>query len=143
MDTSGETVATDKLGRRSGPRRKYTIAEKRAMVEETKRRGASVADVAQRHGVNANLLFGWRRLHQQGVLVEEASSGKATLLPVKVSMPTVMPSERAKATTAKAPAKEPGGGSIEVEFAGGVRLRVRGRVDRPTLVRVMSVLSRR
>jgi transposase len=82
MDTSGETVATDKLGRRSGPRRKYTIAEKRAMVEQTKRRGASVADVAQRHGVNAKLLFAWRRLHQQGVLVEEASSGKATLLPV-------------------------------------------------------------
>jgi hypothetical protein len=37
MDNSVETVATDKLGRRSGPRRKYAIAEKRAMVEETKR----------------------------------------------------------------------------------------------------------
>ncbi len=66
MDTSIETVATDKLGRRSGPRRKYTIAEKRSMVQETRRRGASVAEVAQRHGVNANLLFGWRRLYQHG-----------------------------------------------------------------------------
>jgi transposase-like protein len=64
------------------------------MVEETKRRGASVADVAQRHGVNANLLFGWRRLYPQGVLIEETPSGKATLLPVKVSTPTLMPSER-------------------------------------------------
>jgi transposase len=143
MDTSGETVATDKLGRRSGPRRKYTISEKRAMVEETKRRGASVADVAQRHGVNANRLFGWRRLYQQGVLVQEAPSGKATLLPVKVSTPTLVPSERAKPVTLKAPAKESGGGSIEVEFAGGVRLRVRGRVDRATLGRVMSLLARR
>jgi transposase len=143
MDNSVETVATDKLGRRSGPRRKYTIAEKRAMVEETKCRGASVADVAQRHGVNANLLFGWRRLYQQGVLVEEAPSGKATLLPVKVSTPTLMPSKRAKAATVKALAKEPSSGSIEIEFVGGVRLRVRGRVDRPTLARVMSVLSRR
>jgi transposase len=139
MDTSVETVATDRLGRRSGPRRKYTIAEKRVMVEETKRRGASVAEVAQRHGVNANLLFGWRRLYQQGVLVEQASAGKATLLPVKVSTPTLLPSEKAKAATAK----EPSSGSIEIEFAGGVRLRVRGRVDRPTLARVMSVLSRR
>jgi transposase len=139
MDTSVETVATDKLGRRSGPRRKYTIAEKRTMVEETKRRGASVAEIAQRHGVNANLLFGWRRLYQQGVLIEEAASARATLLPVKVSTPTLLPSEKVKA----APAKEPSSGSIEIEFAGGVRLRVRGRVDRPTLARVMSVLSRR
>ena len=38
MDTSVEAVVTDKLGRRSGPRRKYTIGEKRAMVEETQRR---------------------------------------------------------------------------------------------------------
>jgi transposase len=143
MDASEDTVATDKLGRRSGPRRKYTIAEKRAMVEETKRRGASVADVAQRHGVNANLLFGWRRLYQQGVLVEQAPSGKATLLPVKVSTPTLMPSKTAKAAMAKPPAKEPTSGSIEIEFAGGVRLRVRGRVDRATLARVMSVLLRR
>jgi transposase len=139
MDTSSETVATDKLGRRSGPRRKYTIAEKRAMVEETQRRGASVAEVAQRHGVNANLVFGWRRLYQQGVLIEPVSAGKATLLPVKVSTPTLMPSERAKPATGKGSS----GGSIEIEFAGGVRLRVRGRVDRPTLARVMSVLSRR
>lgn len=47
------------------------------MVGQTKRRGASVADVAQRHGVNANLLFGWRRLYQKGLLVEEESCGKA------------------------------------------------------------------
>lgn len=144
MDTSAETVATDKLGRRSGPRRKYTIAEKRAMVEETRRRGASVADVAQRHSVNANLLFGWRRLYQQGVLREEAPSGKAALLPVTVSTPTLMPSERVQgARAAKPPGKGSHSGSIEIEFVGGVRLRVRGRVDRPTLARVMSVLSRR
>jgi transposase len=143
MDTSVETVATDKLGRRSGPRRKYTIAEKRAMVEETQRRGASVADIAQRHGVNPNLLFGWRRLYQQGVLVDAAPSSNATLLPVKVSTPTLVPSKRATATTAKLPVKESSRGSIEIEFAGGVRLRVRGRVDRPTLARVLSALTRR
>ena len=82
-------------------------------------------------------------MYQQGVLVEDAPSGKATLLPVKVATPTLVPSESAKVPTAKTPAKEPGGGSIEIEFAGGVRLRVRGQVDRGTLARVMRVLSRR
>jgi transposase len=139
MDTSGEAVRTDKLGRRLGPRRRYTIAEKRAIVEETRRRGASVAEVAQRHGVNANLLFGWRRLYQQGVLREGSSGEPATLLPVKVTTPTLVPSER---EAAKTPASR-ASGSIEIEFAGGQRLRIRGRVDRATLTRVIAALSRR
>lgn len=139
MDTSAETIRTDKLGRRLGPRRKYTIAEKRALVEETRRRGASVAEVAQRHGVNANLLFGWRRLCQQGVLREDNSATPAALLPVKVTTPTLVPSER---EAARAPAGKVGG-SIEIEFAGGQRLRIRGRVDRSTLTRVIAILSRR
>jgi hypothetical protein len=54
MGTSPERVMTDKLGRRSGPRRQYSLAEKRSMVEETRQPGASVPEVAQRHGVNAN-----------------------------------------------------------------------------------------
>jgi transposase len=141
MDTSVVAVTTDKLGRPNGPRRKYTIAEKRAMVEETQRRGASVAMVAQRHGVNANLVFGWRKLYQRGLLVAEAPLDAPALLPVKVSTPTLMPSERA--TAAKGAHKEAGSGSIEIEFAGGQRLRIRGRVDRSTLARVIDVLLRR
>jgi len=144
MDTSVETIKTDKLGRRSAPRRKYSVAEKRAIVEETKRRGASVAVVAQRHGVNANLLFGWRRLYQQGVLSAEAAADPATLLPVKVSTPTVLPSERSKGVRGAEPlAKESGGGVIEIEFTGGVRVKVRGRVDRATLTRIIARLARR
>jgi transposase len=139
MDTSGETVRTDKLGRRLGPRRKYTIAEKRALVEETRRRGASVAEVAQRHGVNANLLFGWRRLYQQGALREESSATPAVLLPVKITTPTLVPAER---EAGKTPAAKVGG-LIEIEFASGQRLRIRGRVDRSTLTRVIATLSRR
>jgi hypothetical protein len=50
------SLHTDRLGRRSGPRRKYTIAGKRSMGEETRAHGASVPDVALRHGANANLL---------------------------------------------------------------------------------------
>ena len=48
MGTSADTVMTDKLGRRSGPRRRYAMAEKRSMVEETQLHGASVPEVAQR-----------------------------------------------------------------------------------------------
>ena len=140
MGISAEAVTTDKLGRRSGPRRKYTIAEKRAMVEETHIRGASVPEVALRHGVNANLLSVWRRLYRQGTLVDEAPRASAALLPVKVTTPTMMPSERV--STTKRLVKEPHA-SIEVEFVSGPRLRIRGPVDRQLLRELVSALSGR
>ena len=51
MDTSVASK-TDRLGRRIG-RRKYSLAEKLQIVEETRAPRASVADVARAHGVNA------------------------------------------------------------------------------------------
>ena len=42
-------------------RRSWADEEKRRIVEETLLPGASVAAVAQRHDINANLLFSWRR----------------------------------------------------------------------------------
>src|SRR5580704_16273451 len=119
MGNSDDAIVTDKLGRRSGPRRRYSLVEKRSMVEETQAHGASVPEVAQRHGVNPNLLSIWRRLHRQGLLVEKGSAS-GSLLPVKVSTPTVLPTERA--ATPKVPRKS-SGTQIEVEFAGGHCLR--------------------
>jgi transposase-like protein len=139
MGTSAEAVVTDKLGRRSGPRRRYTLAEKRSLVEETQVHGASVPEVAQRHGVNPNLLSIWRRLHRQGLL-EEKGSAAGPLLPVKVSTPTVLPTERAVAPKESEKSAE---AQIEVEFPGGQRLRIRGVVDRTLLRDLISALSSR
>jgi transposase len=52
------------------------------MVEETLAPGASVARVARAHGVNANQVFGWRRLYLAGRLGEPKPGMK--LLPVRV-----------------------------------------------------------
>jgi len=137
MGISAETVRTDKLGRRSGPRRKYSVEEKRSMVEETQVRGASVPEVAQRHGVNANLLSVWRRLYSRGLLTREISA--RALLPVEVSTPTMLPTERAAPRALKAPRTL----SVEVEFAGGQRLRIQGAVDPPFLRELIAALSAR
>lgn len=139
MDTSSVRTGIDALGRPNGPRRKYTTAEKRAIAEETIKPGASVALVARDHGINANLLFGWRRLYQQGLLKEETSEAPP-LLPVKVSMPTLVPMKRAKSTSSMSKTAE---GRIEIEFAGGRRLMIQGLVDRATLRFVIEALSRR
>ena len=66
-----------------GQRQRRSIAEKRRIVEETLVPGASVARVARAHGVNANQVFGWRRLYLAGRLGERKPAMK--LLPVRVS----------------------------------------------------------
>jgi transposase-like protein len=48
-------------------RRRHSVAEKRWIVEATLAAGTSVARVLREHGVNANLVFSWRRLYQRGL----------------------------------------------------------------------------
>ena len=49
-------------------RRRWSPAEKMALVEETYAPGASVSFVARRHGVAPSQLFAWRRLAAEGAL---------------------------------------------------------------------------
>src|SRR5947208_15467809 len=61
----------------SGPerRRRWTSAEKARMVEESLAPGASVAEVARRHDVHANLLHAWRRQARNGTFVRGRDAG--------------------------------------------------------------------
>ena len=46
-------------------RRRHSDALKRELVERSLEPGASVAAIVLEAGVNANLLFNWRRLHRK------------------------------------------------------------------------------
>jgi transposase len=68
------------------PRRQHDRAFKADLVEQCLVPGASVAAVALAGGVNANLLFKWRRDHlrvQQ--LSRPASSASSVLVPVRIA----------------------------------------------------------
>ncbi len=86
METSRPAVteiATRASSTGSRPKRQQrTVEEKRRIVEETLVEGASVARVARAHGINANQVFGWRRLYLAGRL---GGSGAIKLLPVHVN----------------------------------------------------------
>ena len=133
MDTSrqvsdGITAKSELLG--AAPRQRRSIAEKRRIVEETLVEGASVARVARAHGINANQVFGWRRLYLAGRLGERKPAMK--LLPIRVSesLPTPLPVERSFADVS-----QPQSGTIHIELR-QAQVRIEGSAD-AALVRVL------
>src|SRR3974377_1898678 len=79
MDTSEQrTIETDTRVKRQ----RRSVEEKRRIVEETLKPGASVARVAQRHAINANQIFAWRKRYAEG---QRGSRAAAKLLPVAIT----------------------------------------------------------
>lgn len=118
----------------AGRRRFRTVEEKRRIVEETLQPGASVARVAQAHGVNANQVFGWRQLYRQGRL-ERKESEVPSLLPVRVASTTMREAARSSGGTRHRPPS----GIIHIESPKG-QLRIAGRVDAEALRVVLEKL---
>jgi transposase len=143
VDTSTVIAAVDTLGRRVAPRHYRSVEEKIQIVTESRMPGASVAEVARRHGVNANQVFTWRLQQEQGVLGRRRRGRPAAvkLLPVQVRSETQEPLALAlaEASTAKlaAPASE---GRIEITLADGIRIAISGAVPSEQLHRVLAVL---
>jgi transposase len=145
VDTSAaQRAEIDSLGRRTGPRRQHTIEEKLRIVQESHVRGASVATVARRHDVNPNQVFTWRQLHRRGLLDPNAAQGSASMLPVKVSTPTVLPTERV-APVEPSKRGRPKGSSrlIEIKLSNGHSIVLHGRIDAEALSRVIDLLVQR
>src|SRR5919197_6379425 len=69
------------------PKRRFrSKQERRQIVEETLRPGASVSLVARAHDVNTNQVFKWRKQYRQGRLdVNPNASTANKLLPIKIS----------------------------------------------------------
>lgn len=125
MDTSQQAVvsARNKEVSVAPLRQRRSIAEKRRIVEETLIPGASVAKVARVHGVNANQVFGWRRLYLAGRLGEQKPGIK--LLPVRVSeSKSVSVAVEPRATDVFQP--QPATIHIELRQA---QVRIEGNVD--------------
>jgi transposase len=111
-------------------RRDHSPELKRELVARSLVPGASVAAIALEAGINANLLFTWRRAHLEA-MKGTATPAQAVLLPVEVQStqaPTVAGSVRTVAASA-----------IEVEL-NGARLRVRGVPDEGALRCVLQAL---
>jgi transposase len=121
----------------SGPerRRRWTIAEKLRIVEESLAPAASVVDVARRNDVHPNLLTVWRRQTRTGVLAYESRSPSRQDDELRFTAVSVAPDQQ--------PLVAPSGacGAIEIEFAAGARMRITGVVDEATLKAAVAALT--
>jgi transposase len=109
-------------------RRRWSEADKQQIVAETLAPGASVSEVARRHGMHPSQLFTWRRAAREGAL----NGCGAQFAPVLVR------SERQHR-----PVESVAGDRLEIVLLSGRRIVVAGGVDASVLARVVAVLERR
>jgi len=118
-------------------RREHSPEFKRELVARSLQPGVSVAAIAMEGGINANLLFGWRRKHLDGMAQADSAAPRqpaAVLLPVSIEE---APTKRS--CPPSPPPMRPAGGAIEIEI-GNARIRLRGAVDEASLRTVLTAL---
>lgn len=119
-------------------RRRWTLEQKLALVGEVSRPGASVAAVADRHGMSRSLLFDWRRQVRDGTMpgVVRADAA-ATLVPVRIvdDAPPKQTPRRSAERAGKAAA------AVEVVLSNGRVLRVSEAIAPEVLGRLAAALD--
>lgn len=114
----GETPKVDALGRRS-----WSLYQRQRIVAEALAPHASVAEVARRHGLNANLIFKWLKRAKEGwpdrrralvtrnkpmtfipVEVIKETGGKEAAAPARIDDRPCRPGANAKSTKTTAAA---------------------------------------
>ena len=113
-------------------RRSWSREQKAAIVAEVDVSGASVSQVARRHGMNAGLLFRWRREFHSKPGMPESKADNGTPA-AQAFVPIMLP-----APGAPAPDKP---GTVEIMIAGGRMVRVSTDVDTAALVRIIAALE--
>jgi transposase len=142
----------------NGTRRARSLEERQRIVGEALAPGASVAAVARRHGLNANLIFKWIRRSREGWLDRRRAPPKETagatmspepaaptFVPVKLLELSPAPAPSAAAESVAKPTREAGSsarrGAMEISLPNGAKVSLDADVDAKALRRVLSALS--
>jgi transposase len=111
-----------------GRRRRWPVEVKARIVAESFAVGAPVSEVARRHGLRPQQLFGWRREARLGRLAVAGDRAPAFV--------PIMTSDAGGSTRAACGAA----GSVEIELRGLV-VRVHGRVEAAALAEVLAAVK--
>ena len=111
-------------------RRRWTDAEKFAVVCEVGRHGASVTQVAQRHDLRRQQIYAWRHdLRKKGFCKPE---GAAVFLPVELATPLAL--EAQVATDIASP-------MVEIVLRNGRQIRCQGGIGDDDLARLIRLVE--
>ncbi|MFT5742912.1 MAG: transposase [Paracoccaceae bacterium] len=119
-------------------KRLWTDEEKRSICFQTTAAGVSVAQVARRYAMNANMIFKWLRDPRyvpDPDAVEDLAADRPCFLPVEI-VDRPQNEDRASATDPVSAQN-----AIEIDIAGGHRLRIIGGYDPEALARLIRGLS--
>jgi transposase len=118
-------------------RRTHSNAEKRRIVEETQREGASVRSVARAYDIPANQLFRWRKLYREGLLGTDAEAAtESALVAVRVVGDQQPRAKQERHNQADQMGMSSSVGTIQIETEKG-RLIIEGTADPATLAVVL------
>jgi transposase len=132
MDSHTHSAQPDRLEVvETGRRRRWSEDEKLKIVLESLRAPRQVSVTARRHGISRSLLLQWRRSFR----AEQKSAAEPQIGFVSA---TVVPESE---TAVPAPCRVAGGGTIEIEFATGARIRITGSVDKTTLTAAVRAVA--
>jgi transposase len=144
-----------------GARRSWSLEERQRIVGEALEPGASVAAVARRHGLNANLVFKWIRRAREGWLDRRrapAQKADASAVAGDSDAPAFVPVTLVELNAVTAPALAPPlalaltkpvrkprritrRGAMEISLPNGARVSLDADVDAEALRRVLSALG--
>ena len=113
-----------------GGRRRWSADDKARIVEETLAPGATVSEVARRHDIRPQQLFGWRR----AMRIADPEPA-VSFVPAVVETADPEKVDRARSRSART-----GRGDIELEFE-GVVVRVRRGAEAKTVAAVIKALK--
>jgi transposase len=121
-------------------RRKWSVQEKAAIVAGSLAEGAVVSEVARRHDLSPQQLFGWRARLRDAVK-GSAPSSDATPAFVPAIVEDEPPSPAAPALPTVVAMGAAGADPAPIEIAlGGIIVRVRGEADPRALTTVLKAL---
>ena len=114
--------------------RLWTAEEKRSICMQTRAPGVSVAQVARRHALNANLIFKW--LKDPRFAPAETTVDEPLFLPVEVGSG----GSAALATLGPAHADPTQGRRVEIMLRSGHRLSIEGSFDGTAIAELLKAL---
>ena len=116
----------------AGTRRSWSVQQKREIVAEAQVAGATISEVARRHGLRSSLLFRWRR---EFLDAEQAAARP----PQPAFVPLSLPAPAGVAIVGERFSSA----MIEIELAGGHRLRADASIDAGLLRSLIELLVSR